>query len=65
MDEISGVHPAVVDTPSSVEELLDGVKLVLSESLVNQVRACFQFHISSEDGQHHSYYVDLSQGDLY
>ncbi|XP_054632530.1 stomatin-like protein 1 isoform X2 [Dunckerocampus dactyliophorus] len=47
---------------SSVEELLHRVKLVLSEALVNQVGACFQFDISSDDGQHHSYYVDLSQG---
>lgn len=50
-------------TPGSVEELLGGVKLLLSETLVNQVGACFQFNISSEDGQHHSYYVDLSKGD--
>nr|XP_057931032.1 stomatin-like protein 1 isoform X2 [Doryrhamphus excisus] len=49
-------------TSGSVEELLHRVKLVLSEALVCQVGACFQFDISSEDGQHHSYYVDLSQG---
>lgn len=49
-------------TPSSVEELLCSVKLLLSETLVRQVGACFQFEISSEDGQHHTYYVDLSQG---
>ncbi|XP_070828411.1 stomatin-like protein 1 [Chaetodon trifascialis] len=49
-------------TPGSVEELLGGVKLLLSETLVRQVGACFQFDITSEDGQHHSYYVDLSQG---
>nr|XP_061825443.1 stomatin-like protein 1 [Nerophis lumbriciformis] len=47
---------------TSVEELLHKVECVLSEALVNQVGACFQFDISSEDGQHHSYYVDLSQG---
>ena len=51
-------------TPGSVEELLGGVKLLLSETLVKQVEASFQFNISSsEDGQHRSYYVDLSQGD--
>lgn len=49
-------------TPGSVEELLCSVKLLLSETLVRQVGACFQFDISSEDGQHHRYYVDLSQG---
>uniref|UniRef100_A0A3Q3J583 Band 7 domain-containing protein n=1 Tax=Monopterus albus TaxID=43700 RepID=A0A3Q3J583_MONAL len=46
----------------SVEELLDRVKFLLSENLVHQVGACFQFNISMGDGQHHSYYVDLSQG---
>ncbi|KAM9352569.1 stomatin-like protein 1 [Symphorus nematophorus] len=61
-DELSGAPQAVVATPGSVEELLGGVKLLLSETLVRQVGACFQFDISSEDGQHHSYYVDLSQG---
>lgn len=49
-------------TPGSVEDLLCSVKLLLSETLVRQVGACFQFDISSEDGQHHRYYVDLSQG---
>ncbi|KAM9854062.1 stomatin-like protein 1 [Aulostomus maculatus] len=61
-NELSSDQQAVVAVLGSVEELLSRVKLVLSESLVNQVRACFQFHISSEDGHHHSYYVDLSQG---
>lgn len=50
-------------TPGSVEELIGGVKLLLSETLVNQVRANFQFNIHSEDGQNRSYYVDLSKGD--
>lgn len=61
-DELSSASEAVVATPGSVEELLSGVKLLLSESLVQQVGACFQFDISSSDGQQHSYYVDLSQG---
>ncbi|XP_040894328.1 stomatin-like protein 1 isoform X1 [Toxotes jaculatrix] len=59
-DELSSVPQAII--PSSVEELLTGVQLVLSETLVCRVGACFQFDISSGDGQHHSYYVDLSQG---
>ncbi|XP_051238227.1 stomatin-like protein 1 [Dicentrarchus labrax] len=54
--------PQAVGATTTVEELLGGVKLVLSETLVHQVGASFQFDISSEDGQHHSYYVDLSQG---
>lgn len=62
-DELSSASQAVVAMPGSVEELLGAVKLLLSENLVSQVGACFQFHISSEDGQHQSYYVDLSQGD--
>lgn len=61
-DELSSVPQAVGTTPGSVEELLDGVKLLLSETLVKQVEASFQFNISSEDGQHRSYYVDLSKG---
>lgn len=62
-DEFSSAPLAVVATPVSVEELLGEVKLLLSETLVHQVGASFQFEISSEDGQHQSYYVDLSQGD--
>lgn len=59
-DELS-VAPRAGGRPSSVEELLGVVKLLLSESLVSQVGACFQFHISSSDGQNSLYYVDLSQ----
>ncbi|XP_028287026.1 stomatin-like protein 1 [Parambassis ranga] len=62
MNEFSSPSEAVVATPGSIEELLDAVKLLLSESLVRQVGACFQFNISSNDGQQCSYYVDLSQG---
>lgn len=64
LDELSSAPQAAVATPGpdSVEELLGGVKLLLSETLVHQVGASFQFNISSKDGQHHSYYVDLSQG---
>lgn len=61
-DELSSATEAVIAKPGSVEELLSGVKLLLSESLVQQVGACFQFDVSSGDGQQHSYYVDLSQG---
>lgn len=61
-DELNSAPRAVVATPVSVEELLGEVKLLLSETLVHQVGASFQFDISSEDGQQHSYYVDLSQG---
>lgn len=62
MDEFSAAPQPAVATPGSVEGLLDGVKLLLSETLVHQVGACFQFDITSEDGQCHPYYVDLSQG---
>lgn len=61
-DELSSAPEKVVATSGSVEELLGRVQLVLSETLVSQVGASFQFNISLEDGQHHSYYVDLSQG---
>lgn len=61
-DEHHSVSQAVLPTPSSVEELLSEVKLLLSETLVCSVGACFQFDISYGDGQQHSYYVDLSQG---
>ncbi|KAK2842314.1 hypothetical protein Q5P01_012514 [Channa striata] len=61
-DELSRAPQVVVTSPSSVEELLDRVKPLLSETLVHQVRACFRFDIRSGDGQHHSYYVDLREG---
>ena len=60
-DELS-VAPQAAARPGSVEELLGVVKLLLSESLVSQVGACFQFHISSSDGQDSICYVDLSRG---
>ncbi|KAJ0028909.1 hypothetical protein NQD34_003906 [Periophthalmus magnuspinnatus] len=47
--------------PHSVEELLSLVQLLLSESLVSRVQACFQFYIT-EDKQQQTYYVDLRQG---
>uniref|UniRef100_A0A8C6SG49 Cytochrome P450, family 11, subfamily A, polypeptide 2 n=1 Tax=Neogobius melanostomus TaxID=47308 RepID=A0A8C6SG49_9GOBI len=49
-------------SPRSVEELLSAVRLLLSESLVSRVGACFQFYITSADQQQHNYYVDLRQG---
>ncbi len=62
-DELVAAPLDAVASPGSVEELLGGVKLLLSETLVQRVGACFQFDISSEDGQCHNYYVDLSKGD--
>lgn len=61
-DELSSAPQAVITMPDSAEDLLRGMKPLLSETLVSQVGACFQFHISSEDGQEKSYYLDLSQG---
>ncbi|XP_029952444.1 stomatin-like protein 1 [Salarias fasciatus] len=61
-DETSSASEAAITKPGSVEELLSRVKLLLSETLVHQVGASFQFHITSGDGQEHSYYMDLSQG---
>lgn len=49
-------------TPGSVEELLNCVKLLMSENLVRQVGASYHFDVNSEDEGHHRYYVDLSQG---
>ncbi|KAL0968897.1 hypothetical protein UPYG_G00273330 [Umbra pygmaea] len=49
-------------TTGSIVELLGVVKLLLSESLVRQVGACFLFLLQSADGQQTSYYVDLSRG---
>ncbi|KAG9341233.1 hypothetical protein JZ751_019674 [Albula glossodonta] len=45
----------------SVEELLAAVELRLSEQLVQQVGACFQFQIL-RDGLVNNYFVDLSKG---
>ncbi|XP_045562286.1 stomatin-like protein 1 [Salmo salar] len=68
-DEVSSTPLAISRTgggdeavtgPVSVLGLMDG--LLLSESLVSQVGACFLFLLQSPDGQQTSYYVDLSQG---
>ncbi|XP_043979677.1 stomatin-like protein 1 [Gambusia affinis] len=62
MNELSSEAEVAVVTPGSVEELLSGVQMLLSETLVQQVRACFQFEISTGDGQQRQYYLDLTQG---
>ncbi|XP_054889205.1 stomatin-like protein 1 [Poeciliopsis prolifica] len=62
MNELSSEAEVAVVTPDSVEELLRGVQMLLSETLVQQVRACFQFEISNADGQQRQYYLDLTQG---
>ncbi|XP_060770883.1 stomatin-like protein 1 isoform X2 [Neoarius graeffei] len=59
-DELSTEAP-VTESSSVIEELLAAVRLVLSEGLVRQVGACFQFHISTSTGQTRSYYVDLTR----
>lgn len=51
-----------VSSVSSVNELIETVRSVLSEELVHQVGACFHFHITTNSGQTSSYYVDLTQG---
>lgn len=67
-------HPRLEDTvtvtdelapgssPHSVEELLNAVRLLLSENLVSRVGACFQFNITSANQKQQSYFVDLRQG---
>lgn len=62
MNELGSEPEAATATPGSVEELLSRVQMLLSETLVEQVRGCFQFEISTADGQQHLYYLDLSQG---
>ncbi|KAI4872184.1 hypothetical protein NFI96_031024 [Prochilodus magdalenae] len=58
-DELS-MEASGATASSRMEELLAAVRLVLSESLVREVGACFQFHISTSSGQTSSYYVDLT-----
>ncbi|XP_073688176.1 stomatin-like protein 1 [Garra rufa] len=58
-DEVRSA-PAV--SVSGVDGLMDAVRSVLSEQLVQQVRACFCFQIITDSGQTNSYYVDLTQG---
>lgn len=64
LEDVVTVTDEVAQGPSlrSVEELLSAVRLLLSESLVSQVGACFQFYITSADQQQHCYFVDLRQG---
>ncbi|XP_062847758.1 stomatin-like protein 1 [Trichomycterus rosablanca] len=59
-DEVSP-EAAVTESRRGLEELLEAVRGVLSESLVQQIGACFQFHISTSTDQTKSYYVDLTQ----
>ncbi|KAJ8417243.1 hypothetical protein AAFF_G00284700 [Aldrovandia affinis] len=61
VDEQGPPAPAVAKRVS-VEELLGAVKLQLSEQLVNQVGACFQFQVGLHDGSINSYFVDLRKG---
>ncbi|KAM6960834.1 stomatin-like protein 1 [Aplochiton taeniatus] len=65
-DELASVPAALAPAAGakavSVEELLGAVRLLLSDTLVSRVGACFQFLLTSTDGQLHNYYVDLSQG---
>uniref|UniRef100_A0A1A8KIM4 Podocin n=2 Tax=Nothobranchius kuhntae TaxID=321403 RepID=A0A1A8KIM4_NOTKU len=61
-DELSSDPEGIITTPSSLEDLLSSVQMILSENLVHQVGACFQFEVSSVDGQQLKYYLDLSQG---
>ncbi|MBN3273365.1 STML1 protein, partial [Polyodon spathula] len=66
-DSVSMLNEKVPATPLaearlSADELLSAVELLLSEKLVSQVGACFQFHIALRDGTHKTYFVDLSKG---
>ncbi|XP_041853682.1 stomatin-like protein 1 [Melanotaenia boesemani] len=61
-DELHSGRESVNTTLSCVEELLSDVQMLLSESLVHQVGASFQFEVSSADGQQRKYYLDLKQG---
>ncbi|KAK7121252.1 hypothetical protein R3I93_022367 [Phoxinus phoxinus] len=58
-DELRSVSAASV---SSVDGLMDVVRSVMSEELVHQVGACYQFQITTDSGQTNNYYMDLTQG---
>ncbi|XP_056596044.1 stomatin-like protein 1 [Triplophysa dalaica] len=60
-DELTSGPVAAVRC-SSVDGLLDRVRSVLSEEVVQQVRARYHFHINTDSGQTNNYYVDLTQG---
>lgn len=47
------------------EELLSTVELFLSESLVSQVGASYQFNILLPSGARSTYFIDLSTGHYY
>ncbi|XP_015199195.2 stomatin-like protein 1 [Lepisosteus oculatus] len=61
VDEKRPVVPAR-EKHCSADELLATVKSLLSERLVSQVGACFQFNIRLRDGLETCYFVDLSKG---
>lgn len=60
-DELTSGPVAAVRC-SSVDGLLDRVRSVLSEEVVQQVRARYHIHINTDSGQTNNYYVDLTQG---
>ncbi|XP_043844445.1 stomatin-like protein 1 [Dromiciops gliroides] len=72
VNEVEGSPPSA-NNPSStsngntkkrltVEELLGAVELFLSEALVSQVQACYQFNILLPNGTHSTYFIDLTTG---
>ncbi|XP_056654558.1 stomatin-like protein 1 isoform X2 [Monodelphis domestica] len=72
VNEVEGSPPST-NNPSStsngntkkrptVEELLVAMELALSEALVSQVQACYQFNILLPNSAHSSYFIDLTTG---
>uniref|UniRef100_A0A8D0GM56 Stomatin-like protein 1 n=1 Tax=Sphenodon punctatus TaxID=8508 RepID=A0A8D0GM56_SPHPU len=69
VSEIQQGGPLITTTTSSsnvkipsTEELLSTLETFLSESLVNQVRACYQFNILLPSRVQSMYFIDLSEG---
>lgn len=61
-DEHNRAIEPLTASSDPVEEVLSWLKPRLTEALVSRIGACFQFNISSKDGQPRSCYLDLSQG---
>ncbi|XP_029430988.1 stomatin-like protein 1 isoform X3 [Rhinatrema bivittatum] len=54
--------PSPCKTYLGADELILAVELFLSESLVRQVGACYQFNITRPGGQLKTYFLDLTAG---
>ncbi|XP_069480697.1 stomatin-like protein 1 isoform X2 [Ambystoma mexicanum] len=63
MEVVDELAPPSPNAPSvSADELLSAIELFLSDSLVSQVGASYQFNITLSGGEQRTYFLDLTSG---